>query len=521
MENILLVLGLTVLISLILPFIFIRFRKHALPIQPIKKDTAIVSGKGFQELSSVLFYESPLSSPIKSPEKQADHNSIHEEHRKPLNYDICSKKIQIFQDVMSGKIPHHKLESFLPPQDAVEIRRKILQEISGISPNTISNIPFSEYPYEYVTKRCCESVIGYIPIPLGFIGPLIIDGNPYYIPMATTEGALVASTQRGCKAIGVSGNIGITTVLIRDAMTRGPVVTFPCISRVQEFCDWINLETNFNIMKEFFNSTSRYARLQAVKVAPAGCEVYLRISANTGDAMGMNMISKGCEKLLLGLNEIFSDMIITSISGNYCTDKKPAAINWVDGRGKYVIASCVITKEAVKTVLKTDIDTLLSVASKKNIKGSIMAGSTGGFNAHASNMVTAIYIATGQDVAQAVVSSNCLTELENVKTKIPLINNQSIIDSIKSEYALRITCTMPSIEVGTIGGGTHLPTQHACLDLLGVAGSDEQLPGSKARKLSRIVCATVLAGELSLLASLAEGTLVTSHMNYNRAHNGK
>lgn len=519
MENILLVLGLTVLTSLVLPFIFIRFRKHSVNIQAVKKAN-IVSGESFQELSSVLFYGSPLSSPINLSKEQIDQNSIGKDNENLLDYDIDNKNMQIFQDVMSGKIPHHKLESLLSPQDAVETRRKILQEISGISSTTVSNIPFSGYPYEYVTKRCCENVIGYVPIPLGFIGPLIVDGKPYFVPMATTEGALVASTQRGCKAIGVSGDAGITTVLIKDAMTRGPVVTFPCISRVQEFCDWINLEANFEIMKKFFNSTSRYARLQAVKAAPAGCEVYLRVSANTGDAMGMNMISKGCEKLLSELNEIFPDMMITSISGNYCTDKKPAAINWVDGRGKYVIASCVITKEAVKTVLKTDIDTLLSVASKKNMKGSIMAGSIGGFNAHASNMVTAIYIATGQDVAQAVVSSNCLTELESIKTKVSSTNNQ-LADSIKPEYALRITCTMPSIEVGTIGGGTHLPTQHACLGLLGVAGPDEQSPGSRSRKLSRIVCATVLAGELSLLAALAEGTLVTSHMNYNRIHNGK
>jgi hydroxymethylglutaryl-CoA reductase (NADPH) len=247
--------------------------------------------------------------------------------------------------------------------------------------------------------------------------------------------------------------------------------------------------------------SSRFARLQGVQCAMAGRNLYMRFTCSTGDAMGMNMISKGVQNVLDFLQDDFPDMDVISISGNFCSDKKPAAVNWIEGRGKSVVCEAVIKEEVVKKVLKTDVQSLVELNMIKNLAGSAIAGALGGFNAHASNIVTAIFIATGQDPAQNVESSHCITMLE----------------SINDGKDLHISVTMPSIEVGTVGGGTQLASQSACLDLLGVKGANRDSPGSNARLLATVVAGGVLAGELSLLSALAAGQLVKSHMKYNRS----
>ena len=273
-----------------------------------------------------------------------------------------------------------------------------------------SDIPMSNYDYTRVMGACCENVIGYMPIPLGIAGPLKIDGKLYPIPMATAEGTLVASTSRGCKALNAGG--GVTTVLTQDAMTRGPVVEFPNIIDAAKAKRWIDSPEGSTILRDAFDSTSRFARLQSLRCALAGRTLYIRFATSTGDAMGMNMISKGVEKALSVMSEEFPRMSVLALSGNYCTDKKPAAINWIEGRGKSVVAEAVIPGKIVKEVLKTTVSELCSLNMKKNLIGSAMAGSIGGFNAHASNILTAIFLATGQDPAQNVESSMCITLME-------------------------------------------------------------------------------------------------------------
>jgi hydroxymethylglutaryl-CoA reductase (NADPH) len=240
-------------------------------------------------------------------------------------------------------------------------------------------------------------------------GPIVIDGQSYFLPMATTEGVLVASTSRGAKAINAGG--GAITVLTGDGMTRGPCIGFETLERAGAAKVWLDSEAGQNTMKKAFNSTSRFARLQSIKTALAGTYLYIRFKTTTGDAMGMNMISKGVEHALSVMSQEsgFEDMAIISVSGNYCTDKKPAAINWIDGRGKSVVAEAIIPGDVVRNVLKSDVDALVELNISKNLIGSAMAGSIGGFNAHAANIVTAIFLATGQDPAQNVESSNCIT----------------------------------------------------------------------------------------------------------------
>ncbi|GLT87224.1 hypothetical protein SLE2022_053190 [Rubroshorea leprosula] len=405
---------------------------------------------------------------------------------------------EIIKSVVNGTTPSYSLESKLGDcKRAAAVRREALQKITGKS---LSGLPLEGFDYQSILGQCCEMPVGYVQIPVGIAGPLLLDGMEYSVPMATTEGCLVASANRGCKAIHLSG--GATSVLLRDGMTRAPVVRFETAKRAADLKLYLENPANFESLSVVFNRSSRFGRLQSIKCAIAGKNLYLRFSCSTGDAMGMNMISKGVQNVLEFLQTDFPDMDVIGISGNFCSDKKPAAVNWIEGRGKSVVCEAIIKGDVVRKVLKTSVDALVELNILKNLTGSAMAGALGGFNAHASNIVTAIYIATGQDPAQNVESSHCITMME----------------AVNNGKDLHVSVTMPSIEVGTVGGGTQLASQSACLNLLGVKGASKDSPGAHARRLASIVAGAVLAGELSLMSALAAGQLVNSHMKYNRSN---
>ncbi|XP_039305201.1 3-hydroxy-3-methylglutaryl-coenzyme A reductase [Solenopsis invicta] len=406
---------------------------------------------------------------------------------------------EVIQLVNHKHIAAHQLEKVVDnPERAVDIRRHIVGAASKFM-KEMTDLSYRNYDYNKVLGACCKNVIGYIPVPVGIVGPLLIDGQLYYVPMATTEGCLIASTNRGSRAL---LKYGVTTCVTADGMTRAPVVQFPDIVRACEAVSWIEQPRNFQELKNSFDQTSRFARLKKIHSRIAGRDLHLRFVATTGDAMGMNMLSQGTERSLQTLQTYFPDMKIISLSGNLCTDEKPLAVNWIEGRGgKNVVCEAIIPADVVACVLKTSVLKLVKLNNKKNLICSALAGSVGGFNAHAADIVTAIFIATGQDPAQNIVSSNCLTlmELWGVDGK-----------------DLRMTCTMPSIEVGTIGGGTVLPAQEACLGMLGIKGGHPTEPGQNAKRFAQIVCATVLAAELSLMAALTSGDLVKSHLRHSR-----
>ncbi|XP_041042595.1 3-hydroxy-3-methylglutaryl-CoA reductase a isoform X2 [Carcharodon carcharias] len=412
----------------------------------------------------------------------------------------CLTDAEVISLVNAKLIPAYKLENMMEtPERGVFIRRQLLAPKLP-KPTALQLLPYKNYDYSLVMGTCCENIIGYMPIPVGVAGPLYLNEKEFQVPMATTEGCLVASTNRGCRAICLGG--GARSRVLADGMTRGPVVRLPTACEAAEVKAWLDSPDGFQIMKEMFDSTSRFARLEKLQIGLAGRNLYIRFQSKTGDAMGMNMISKGTEKALSRLQEEFPSMRVLAVSGNYCTDKKPAAINWIEGRGKSIVCEAVIPAKVVREVLKTSTESLVEVNISKNLVGSAMAGSLGGYNAHAANIVTAIYIACGQDPAQNVSSSNCITLMESTG-----VSNED----------LYISCTMPSIEVGTVGGGTNLPPQQTCLQMLGVQGASREFPGENARQLAEIVCGTVMAGELSLMAALAAGHLVKSHMIHNRS----
>lgn len=399
---------------------------------------------------------------------------------------------------VSGKIPLYALEKQLKDTTrAVVVRRAIVSRLSRTKTLEQSMLPWKNYDYDRVLGACCENVIGYLPLPIGVAGPIVIDGVETFLPLATTEGVLVASTTRGCKAI--NGGGGVATEILQDGMTRGPCITFGSLQNAARAKRWLDSEDGKREMKKHFDSTSRFARLTTISTALAGTLLFIRFRAQTGDAMGMNMISKGVEKALTYMNTLYEDMSVVSISGNYCTDKKASAINWIEGRGKSVVAEAIVPGHLVESVLKTTVEELVELNQAKNLVGSALAGTLGGFNAQAANLVAAVFIATGQDPAQVVEGSNCMTLMNNL------------------DGDLQISVSMPSLEVGTIGGGTILEPQAAVLEMLGVKGPHSTTPGENSRQLARICASAVLAAELSLCAALAAGHLVKSHMAHNRS----
>jgi hydroxymethylglutaryl-CoA reductase (NADPH) len=393
----------------------------------------------------------------------------------------------IVQLIHDGRLAPHTLEAQLGDLTrAVRVRRASL----GVG-SALDNLPFEHYSYEQVVGACAENVLGYVPVPIGVAGPVLMDGKLMHIPMATTEGCLIASTHRGCKAITESG--GAVSFVSKDGMTRASA------ARAGAMLEWLSAPANVERLRQAFQSTTRFGKLVDVQPHTAGRTVYVRFLATTGDAMGMNMISKGVEKALETLSAEFPDAEVLALSGNVCTDKKPAAINWINGRGKSVTAEAVIKRDVVQKTLKTTVPALVELNVSKNLVGSALAGSIGGNNAHASNIVTAMYIACGQDPAQVVESANCITLMEQTE-----------------EGDLRVSVTMPSIECATVGGGTNLKPQRAALELMGIAGASATTPGDNARQFARAVAVATLSGELSLMSALSAGHLVKSHMALNR-----
>ena len=406
--------------------------------------------------------------------------------------------------VEQGSMKDHQLETKLGDHTrAVRVRRRLYERRLG-EPNVFSKLPVEHFDYERIFGANCEIVVGYVPLPCGVVGPLLLDNEPVFVPMATTEGCLVASTNRGCKAITASG--GASSVVMRDGITRAPCLLLPSAREAARVKAWCEDPVHAQALKGAFESTTSFGKLVSIAPTVAGRNVYLRCTCFAGDAMGMNMVSKGCLAVVAALKEEFPEMGLVAISGNVCCDKKPAAINWIEGRGKSVVVEATIRADVVKKTLKTSTLAMVEANRQKCLIGSAMAASVGGFNAHAANIVAAAFLATGQDPAQVVESANCITLMEPF-----------YVDG-QEEPDLYISVTMPSLEVGTVGGGTSLPAQRACLEVIGCAGASRapNAPGTNAKQCAKAIAAAVLAGELSLMAALSANQLMEAHLRLNR-----
>ena len=391
-----------------------------------------------------------------------------------------------------GSLKLYELEKEVPAVDAIRIRREFIEYETGIK---LDNVGIFSIDVERVVKRNCENMIGTVQVPLGVAGPLQVNGEyahgSYYLPLATTEGALVASVNRGCSAITRAG--GAEVRILHDGMTRAPVFAARSIAHAKQIVDWVaGHEADLRAAAE---STTSHGKLIDLMPFIAGTSVFFRMNFDTKDAMGMNMVTIASAKVADLIAQETGARLV-ALSGNMCTDKKPAAINGIMGRGRSAVAGIALSHDLISSTFKTDAATLFEVNYRKNLVGSARAGSMG-FNAHAANVVAAIFIACGQDAAHAIDGSTCLTTVDPVPTGV------------------YVSVTLPSLPVGTVGGGTGVATQQECLKLLGVAGGGTP-PGTNAKKLAEIIASGVLAGELSLLGALAAQHLARAHQQLGR-----
>lgn len=399
---------------------------------------------------------------------------------------------QMIDEAASGKIKFHELDSLAGENKAAGIRRSALEKILGIELAGIKSGALEP-------KNCganIENMIGSVQMPLGIAGPVDVKGEAakgsFFIPLATTEGALVASVNRGCSVINKSG--GALSVILKNEQSRSILFMADSITDAKKFSGWV--ENNFQNLKKTGEKDEKFLEIKKIERYITGLNIWLRIKAYTNDAMGMNMVTIAGKKIADYILKNYKPILFISESGNMCTDKKPAAMNLINTRGKKVLASVDIPESIIKSVLKTTSEKLADMNYRKNLLGSASSGSLG-YNAHFANIIAAMFIATGQDAAHVVDGSLGFTTVE------------------KTDSGVNFTVTIPSLQIGTVGGGTGLLTQKESLSIMGVAGPGNPA-GSNSKKLAEIISVAVLAGEISLLGALCTNELSKAHIELNR-----
>ncbi len=293
---------------------------------------------------------------------------------------------ELVRSLVEGERRFHELPKDLPAAEAAEIRRLALEEMTS---TPLSNIGHHSLDVQRASHRHCENFIGVAQIPMGVVGPLKVRGEfadgDFWVPLATTEAALVASTNRGCAALREAGG---AVVRVEDVgMTRAPVFRTSGIVQTQQFLRWI--EDHTEEIRQLTEETSRYLRLLDVRPYAFGTTVFLRFRFDTGDAMGMNMATIACDRAVNELIEPATGVPCIGLSGNYCVDKKPSHVNFHEGRGKRIYAEILLDAPILHHILKTDARNLVEVQYRKNLLGSIAAGSMG-YNAHFANVVAGL-----------------------------------------------------------------------------------------------------------------------------------
>ena len=400
-----------------------------------------------------------------------------------LIYDLKNKSMT---DLITARLPVEKEISEIGISD----RLNFLAKHTNRSPEYLTGQKkLSDYTQ---LKGNIENYIGMAMVPVGIIGPVRVIGmaakGDFLIPLATSEGALVASYHRGAKACYLAG--GITSVCLVEGVQRSPVFKFTDMSDLGLFLIWV--VDQMNEFRNITSKTSRFAKLVDMKTNIEGNHICLTFEYNTGDAAGQNMVTICTDAICQYIIENTPvKPLFWFIEGNYSGDKKATSLSFTNVRGKKVTAEILLSEKIVKNILKTTPEAMAEYW-RTSTMGVIQSGAIGA-QGHFANGLTALFIATGQDVA-------CVAEAAVGITRMELTKDGSLYACV----------TLPNLIVGTVGGGTSLPTQRECLELMDCYGA------GKARKFAEICGAVTLSGELSIAAALSAGHFASAHKKYGR-----
>jgi hydroxymethylglutaryl-CoA reductase (NADPH) len=366
-------------------------------------------------------------------------------------------------------------------------RQSFVEQFSGVTLEHSAKYSFDPHR----TAGNCENFTGVAQIPLGFAGPITIHGEhargDFLIPLATSEGTLVASYNRGIKVVNLCG--GVKCTVVNDAMQRAPVFVFADARAGREFVSWIT--ANFDKIREEAEATSSVARLHDIDPYLASKFVYLRFNYTTGDAAGQNMVGRATFAACSWILDHYQGVEHFYLESNFATDKKASQVNIMRTRGKRVTAELLLKRNVLIENMRVEPEGLAYHYGIANIGGFLSGVNNNGL--HSANAITAMFIATGQDVANVSESSAGILYAE-----------------LTPEKDLYLSLTIPSLIVATYGGGTGLATQRECLEVLGCVGK------GKVHKLAEIVAGVALAGEISLAAAISSSDWVSSHEKYGR-----
>jgi hydroxymethylglutaryl-CoA reductase (NADPH) len=383
------------------------------------------------------------------------------------------------------RIPRDSQDDYA--EEIIRERQAFVEKVTGVKPKHLTHYSFDPH----VAKGNCEQFTGVAQVPIGFAGPIQINGEEahgeFFIPLATTEGTLVASYNRGMKVLNLCG--GVKCTVTDDAMQRAPVFAFEDARGARDFVKWIC--DNFDQIKEMADGTSQVARLKYIDPFLANKFAYLRFNFFTGDAAGQNMVGRATFAACSWIIDHYPGIRRFYLESNFATDKKASQINIMRTRGKRVTAEALIQRDVLIQQLRVEPEQLAYHHGVANVGAFLSGANNNGL--HAANAITAMFIATGQDVANVAESSAGI-----------------IYTELTPERDLYLSLTLPSLIVATYGGGTGLPTQRECLEFLDCYGH------GKVRKFAEIVAGVALAGELSLASAISSLDWVSSHETYGR-----
>jgi len=367
--------------------------------------------------------------------------------------------------------------------EAARARLEFARERTGASLDHVSSYSFDPG----VAAGNIEQFVGVAQVPIGLAGPLLVNGEEaqgeFYVPLATAEGTLVASYNRGMKLVREAG--GVKTTIMDDRMQRAPAFLFESAREAREFGAW--LDENFDEVKEAAEQTTRSGKLQDIEQYTASRILFCRFNYTTGDAAGQNLTGKATAAACAWIMSNYPGKIERFLlESNFATDKKSSQVNMLRTRGKRVVAEATIPGELFEKVMRSSSERLFQARQVSNLGGFMSGVNNNG--AHSANGITAVFIATGQDVANVAESSAAFVFAE-----------------LRPNGDYYYSVTIPSLIVATYGGGTGLPTQRECLEMLGCYGK------GGVKKFAEIVAATVLCGELSLGSAIVAEEWVEAH----------